>query len=150
MARNKNALTKHFVGEYKPEAEADTQEADLRLAKWIREVEDDTDEEVEDEAYYDGDGTLQQDVTSVSKGFTFEGMFDSEDEAQKFIADKEFSIGDDRKIWYKQERTDGRILEGKATVTDIVVTGGAAEEYETFECTITWDNKPKIEDGLAG
>lgn len=47
MAREKNALTKYFVGDL------EDKEADLRLAKWIREVEDDSDEEIEDEAYYD-------------------------------------------------------------------------------------------------
>lgn len=147
MARVKNALSEHYVGEY---MDAETSEADLRLAKWIREVEDDSDEEVEDEAFYDGDGTLEQDVTSISKGYTFEGMFDAEDPAQKFIADLEFEVGEARKIWYKQVRTDGRTLQGKATVSDIVVMGGPAEEYETFSCRITWDAKPKIEDALAG
>ena len=47
MARFKNALTKYFVGELAEE------EANLRLAKWIETVEDDSDEEVEDSAFYD-------------------------------------------------------------------------------------------------
>lgn len=141
MARSKNALTEHYVGEF---TDDELSEADLRLAKWIREVSDDSNEEVEDEAFYDGDGTLEQDITSISKGFSFEGMYDPEDEAQAFIADLEFEVGENRKIWYKQVRTDGTELEGRATVTDIVVVGGPAEEYATFECTITWDAKPKI------
>lgn len=141
MARSKNALTEHYVGEF---TDDELSEADLRLAKWIREVSDDSDEEVEDEAFYDGDGTLEQDITSISKGFAFEGMYDPEDEAQAFIADLEFEVGENRKIWYKQVRTDGTELEGRATVTDIVVVGGPAEEYAAFECTITWDAKPKI------
>lgn len=147
MARNKNALAEHYVGEY---TDDETSTAELRLAKWIREVEDDSNEEVEEEAFYDGDGTPEQDVTSVSKGYTFDGMFDAEDEAQAFIAGLEFETGDARKIWYKQVRTDGKTLEGRATVSEIVVMGGPAEEYEQFNCTITWDRKPEITDGLAG
>lgn len=141
MARIKNALTEHYVGEW---VDAETSEADLRLAKWIREVTDDSDEEVEEEAYYDGDGTLSSDVTGISKTYTFEGMFDSEDEGHAFIASLEFEIGEGRKIFYKQIRTDGRTLSGPATVTEIVVTGGPAEEYATFECSISWDQKPEI------
>jgi len=47
LARYKNALTKYYVGDL------EEQEANLRLAKWIETVEDDSDEEVEDSAFYD-------------------------------------------------------------------------------------------------
>lgn len=137
MARQKNALTKYFVGPVDGEA-------DLRLAKWISSVTDDSDEETEDTGFYDGDGTPETDVLSVKKTYSFEGMFDADDEAMAFIADLEFETGEGRKIAFKQERADGTILEGPATVTDIVVTGGEATEYETFSCAISWDRKPDI------
>lgn len=138
MARQKNALTKYFVGGI------DEKEADLRLAKWIESVEDDSDEETEDIAFYDGDGTQETDVISIKKAYTFEGMHDADDEAQLFIAGLEFETGEGRKIWFKQERTDGTVLQGPATVSDIVVTGGEASEYAPFSCTIAWDRKPTI------
>lgn len=137
MAREKNALTKYYVGDL------EEKEADLRLAKWIREVEDDSDEEVEDEAYYDGDGTPEEDVTSVKKKYTFEGMYDDADEGMKFIADLEFETGEGRKVWFKQERTNGDVFQGSATVTEIKVTGGEAQEYAAFECSIAWNRKPE-------
>lgn len=138
----KNALTKYHVGDIPiaPEEVVDYK----RLAKWISTVEDDSDEEIEEEGYYSGDGTPEEDVIFVKKKYTFEGMFDEEDEAMKFIAGKEFETGEGRKIMFKQERTDGSVLEGPATLTEIKVTGGEATEYARFECSIAWDKKPEI------
>jgi len=144
MARIKNALTSYFVGELPLTGTVEADTATLELAKWITTVTDDSDETVETTAFYDGDGTAIQDVTGVSKIYTFEGMFDVEDPAMKFISDKEFALGNDRKIAFRQVRTDGSVLYGPATVTGIKVTGGVAEEYATFECAIAWDAIPTI------
>ena len=140
MARKKNALTKYFVGPWTD----DTSTATQRLAKWISSVTDDSDESTEDSAFYDGDGTPESDVVSVKKSYSFEGMYDETDPAMKYIASLEFETGEGRNIAFKQERTDGSILEGRATVTEIKVTGGEASEYATFGCSISWDSKPKI------
>lgn len=140
MAREKNAKTQYFVGPI-------DDEATLRLAKWIQTVTDDTDEETETIGYYDGDGTPQTDIISVAKSYTFEGLYDDEDPAMKFIASLEFETGEGRKIMFKQVRSNGDILEGPATVSNIVVTGGEATEFATFSCTITWDRKPEITPG---
>lgn len=141
MAREKNALTEYYVGELGEE------DADLRLAKWISTVTDDSDEEIEEEGYYSGDGTPENDVINIQKTYTFEGFYDDNDEAMKFIADLEFETGEGRKIMFKQVRTNGDELVGPATVTDIVVTGGEATEYATFSCAISWDEKPEITRG---
>lgn len=148
MAREKNALTKYFVAE----VPVNGQDPEwLRLAKWISEVSDESDENVETTAYYDGDGTPEDDVTSIKKGFTFQGQRDDEDPAQNLIASLEFEIGAKRKIMFKQERTNGEVLEGVATVKEIVATGGEASEYAPFSCTITWDRKPTItKNGTSG
>lgn len=140
MSRQKNALTKYFVGPWTDDAS----EAKLRLAKWISSVSDDSDESTEDTAFYDGDGTPESDVVSVKKSYSFEGMYDETDEAMKFVASLELEVGEGRKIAFKQERTNGDVLEGRATVTDIKVTGGEASEYAAFSCKISWDAKPKV------
>src|SRR5690606_34561687 len=142
MARKKNALTEYHVGAI-PADELSGPEY-KRLAKWVSTVTDDSEEEVEDQAFYDGDGTPEDDVISVKKTYTFEGMYDEEDPAMKFIAGLEFETGEARKIMFKQVRTNGDVLEGKATLKEIKVTGGEASEYATFECAITWDRTPEI------
>lgn len=141
MARKKNALTEYHVAKL-PEAEGTAEYK--RLAKWISNVSDDSDEETEDQGFYDGDGTPETDVVSVKKAYTFEGMYDENDPAMKLIADLEFETGEARKVMFKQVRTDGSTLEGRATVTGIKVTGGEATEYAGFECAIGWDTKPKL------
>lgn len=141
MARKKNALTEYHVAALTDGLE----EPDYkRLAKWISTVADDTDEETEDQGFYDGDGTPETDVISIKKSYTFEGMYDEDDPAMKFIAGLEFETGEARKIMFKQVRTNGDVLEGPATVTGIKVTGGEATEYATFECAIAWDKRPEV------
>lgn len=140
MARKKNALTEYHVAPLpKDDAEAEYN----RLAKYISNVADDSDESTEDTAYYDGDGTPEEDVISVKKKYTFEGLYDDEDPAQKFIASLEFETGEKRKIMFKQVRTNGDVYEGPATVTEPKVTGGEASEYAAFSCAIAWDKKPE-------
>lgn len=141
MARKKNALTEYHVGAI-PVDPATT--VYNRLAKWVSAVTDDSEEETEDQGFYDGDGTPETDVISVKKTYTFEGMYDEEDPAMKFIAGLEFETGEARKIMFKQVRSNGDTLEGRATVSEIKVTGGEATEYATFECTIAWDKKPTV------
>ncbi|MEK3890249.1 phage tail tube protein [Bacillus sp. FSL K6-3431] len=139
MARKKNALTEYYVA---PMPIADEEPEYNELADWISSVNDDTDEESEDTGYYSGDGTPETDVISVKKKYTFEGLYDETNPAMKFIAGLEFVTGEERKIMFKQVRTDGKTLEGPATVTEPKVTGGEATVYAPFSCAIAWNKKP--------
>jgi len=141
MARKKNALTKYHVGAI-PELLGEV--TYLELARWISSVTDDSDEETEDQGWYDGDGTKETDVISVKKSYTFEGLYDADNPAMAFVAALEFETGEARKVNFKQVRTDGSTLIGPATISGIKVTGGEATEYPAFECTISWDVKPTI------
>lgn len=140
MARSKNALTRYYVGEYTGLAS----DATLPLGHRITDVSDETDETVEESAFYDGDGTPESDVTSIKKAYAFEGMYEPADAAMKFIADLELKVGDDRKIAFKQVRPDGTTLTGRATVTEIKTTGGAAADFQPFTCNIAWDVIPTV------
>lgn len=148
MARNKNALRKHEIAPWtnlgKP-----TEEDYKELSRWITSITDDTDEEVDDTPYYDGDGTPENDVTSISEIWTVEGTYDNADEAQKMIADMKRVIGEGRKIWHKITYVDGTVVEGPAIATDIVAGGGDAGEYESFGCTLTYSRIPEVTDGTV-
>jgi len=141
MARKKNALTEHYIA---PMPENGQEPDYLRIARWISNVEPSAEEETEETAYYDGDGTPETDVISVRMTWSFEGMYDDEDPAHKFIRSLEFETGEGRKVMYKQVRQDGTVLEGPATVTEPITTGGEASAYEQFSFTIAWDRKPDI------
>ena len=141
MARKKNALTEHYIA---PMPENGQEPDYMRIAKWISNVEPSAEEETEETAYYDGDGTPETDVISVRMTWSFEGVYDDDDPAHKFIRSLEFETGEGRKVMYKQVRQDGTVLEGPATVTEPITTGGEASAYEQFSFTIAWDRKPDI------
>lgn len=143
FGRTKNALTEHYLAKYDEDTSSEDIEW-LKLENWISSIGDESDEEVEEQAFYSGDGTPESDVISVKKNHEVEGMYDDSDPAHKFIREKEFETGEGRKCLYKQVRTNGDELVGPATLTDIVTTGGEAQEYAPLGCTISWDRKPEI------
>ncbi|ETC93110.1 major tail shaft protein [Enterococcus faecalis PF3] len=116
----------------------------MRLAKYISTIGDDSDEETDDTGFYDGDGTPETTVVSVSGTYTPEGMYDAEDPAQQLIASKKYKLGDGRKIWHKVVQTNGDVYVGRATVTGIKAGSGDATAYEEFGCSIKYDTLPKI------
>lgn len=144
MVRNKNALRGHFIAQVtdpKVEPEKSTY---LELAKWITDVDDDTDESTTSVAYYDGDGTEETSVTGVKEAYTFKGTYDAEDPAMKYIAALKRKTADDRLVWHKVVDSDGKNQHvGIATVTNIKAGSGAAADYEAFECKIAYNSIPK-------
>lgn len=144
MVRNKNALRGHFIAQVTdPKTEPD-KSAYLELAKWITDVDDDTDETTTSTAYYDGDGTEETTVTGVKEAYSFKGTYDGEDPAMKYIAGLKRKTANDRIVWHKVVDSDGKNQHvGIATVTGIKAGSGAAADYEAFECKISYNSIPK-------
>ena len=144
MARQKNALRGHFIAPVTdPKTEPD-KTAYKELAKWIEEVEDDTDEATTSVAYYDGDGTEETTVTSVKGSYTFKGTYDKEDEAMALIAGLKYKLGNERLVWHKVVDSDGKNQHvGIATVSGIKAGSGSAANYEEFSCKISYNSIPK-------
>lgn len=139
MGKVKNVLTKHFIAKM-PEGEIEP--SYLPLARGILDVGSENDETTEEFAYYDGDGTPETDVISIKKNHPFEGHFYADEPSHLLIESKEFATGSERSIMYKQERSDGKAYEAPATLLDVNVTGGPAEEYRPISGTISWNRKP--------
>lgn len=143
--RFKNALRKHFVAPYTAGETAESVTKWLLLAQHITTTSNEGDENIEEQAYYDGDGTPEEDVTSVKIGKSFEGFVNREDPAQALILGMAEKLGHDRKVWYKEISADGkRTRQGLATVTAINDGDGEASEFETFGCTIKFDRLPEV------
>jgi len=144
MARQKNALRGHFIAPVTdPKTEPD-KAAYKELAKWIEDVDDDTDETTTSVAYYDGDGTEETTVTSVKGSYTFKGTYDKEDEAMALVAGLKYKLGNDRLVWHKVVDSDGKNQHvGIATVSGIKAGSGAAANYEEFACKISYNSLPK-------
>lgn len=143
MARLKNALRKHEIQEWE-NGEEPKEEEWLELANYITDINDSTEEENEDEAFYSGDGTPERTTTSIAEAYDVEGQYDPEDEAHELIAEKKRKLGDGRKIWHRITRADGKKQwTGKATVSEIVAGSGPADEFEEFSCNIRYDAIPE-------
>ncbi|HEM5257231.1 TPA: phage tail protein [Streptococcus suis] len=144
MPKMKNALRKHYVAPWTSDKVEPGTDAWKWLADGVTTAEVENDEETDDIAYYNGDGTPETTVTSVKYGYTFEGDYIKEDAAQKIIADMRFATGEQRKVWFKVIDADGKNqYVAPATVSGIKIGGGEAAEYEAFECTISWNAVPK-------
>lgn len=140
--RLKNALRGHFIQAYVPGTETPGV-AWVELAKYISAINDDTQEETEDTAFYDGDGTPETSVISVAGAYSVEGQYDPTDEAQELIADMKYKTGDGRKVFHKVVAANGsKEWVGRATVTAIVAGSGDASAYEAFSCNIRFDSIP--------
>ena len=146
MPKMKNAKRKHYVAVWSAEnpATEPTGDAWKWLADGVTTADVENDEETDDIAYYNGDGTKKTVVTSVKHGYSFEGDYIREDAAQKIIADMRFRTGDDRNVWFKVVEADSKTqYVGLATAYDIEIGGGEASDYEGFKATISWDSAPK-------
>lgn len=152
MVRNKNAKRKHFIAPWDPE-HPDTvpqEGAFLPLAKYIETIDDDTDEETDDTGYYDGDGSPEETVVSVSGAYTVEGTYDPDDRAQALIASMKYKTGDGRRLWHRVVESNGKKTYTQvANASEIKAGSGEATSYEAFGCKLKWIKAP-IETGVGG
>lgn len=145
MARKLNALRQHLVADIDENNPTQVPSDDkfFPLEKYIKNIEDESDEETEDEAFYDGDGTPEETVNSVVIGYVAEGYFDPEDKAQALIVSKKHKTGEGRRIWHRVIQSDGKLQHTQiANLTGIKNGGGEASEYEQFEATLKWIKLP--------
>lgn len=154
--KTKNALNIYEIAEIEWEIEGETLEERIkgdwmRLAVGLTDINDATDEEVEDVAYFDGDGTAETEVQSVKMGYEFEGQYVNGDVAMAYIRSIETETGQARKVIFRVTRVDDKgvpimVYTQQGTVSEIVTSGGNAAEYEEFSCKIGFDRKPIISD----
>lgn len=146
MAKFKNAIRKHYIAPYDPE-HPDTPPTDdkyMWIAKGVKETSPENDEEDDDVAYFDGDGTKEKVITSKSRGRSFEGHREYGDKAQDFIADKEDALADDLVVWYKELVPTGKYYkEGLGRLSGIEIGEGEASDLESIKFQINWSRTPE-------
>ncbi|TSB47126.1 phage tail tube protein [Alkalicoccobacillus porphyridii] len=143
MGKKKNALRKHYVQDYVPGEETPGTDW-LRLAKSISSIGDDTQEATEEQAWYDGDGTPETEITSVAEAYTPSGHYDPDDPAQELIAGKKRKTGVGRKVWHRVVSSNGKKeWVGRATTSAIIAGAGDASAFEEFSCNIRFDAIPE-------
>lgn len=146
MAKFKNAIRKHYIAPYDPENPdtVPTEDKYMWIAKGIKESAPENDAEDDDIAYFDGDGTKEKIISSISRGRSFEGHRDYSDKAQNFVADKEDAVADDLIVWYKEVVPTGKYYkEGLGRLSDIEIGDGEASELESIKFQVNWSRTPE-------
>lgn len=150
MTRKKNALRKHFIAPYTADESIPDEAAWLPLAHFIETMEDDSEEDTDDQGFYDGDGNTETVLNGRSEKWNFSGYYDPEDAAQKLIADmRRKTADDDRKIWHKIVESNGDTVIGIAKAMEIKAGGGDATDYEVFEGHLDFVQTPKVTSGTV-
>ena len=149
MAKFKNAIRKHYIAPYDPENpdKVPTEDKYMWIAKGIKESAPENDAEDDDIAYFDGDGTKEKIISSISRGRSFEGHRDYSDKAQNCVADKEDAVSDDLVVWYKEVVPTGKYYkEGLARLSEIEIGDGEASELESIKFQVNWSRTPEKHD----
>ncbi len=143
MPKMKNALTLYHVS-----AVSETPEW-LQLGPHIRNVNDGTADVTADDAFYDGDGSVQTDVTGTTEEYTFEGDYVSEDPAQALLVALRVGrkVGSERNIMFKVTDPDETTHTGLATAYNIAYRGGLASDVQPFSATIRFAETPEVAPG---
>lgn len=139
MVRQKNALRQHLVAEFESRENVPSREEFNALSRWIPTITDDSDDQQEESSYYDGDGTINIEVTGISERWTVNGTYDSEDAAQSLIVSKKRRTGDGRRVWHLIIQPSGEAFLEVATATDIRGGSGEASDYEEFNAVLNYD-----------
>lgn len=118
----------------------------LRIGKGITSIDPDNNEESDETYYYDGGGAAERDITGYMLSYAFEGHRNYGDPAQDKLMALATKTGPDRKLYFVVEEPDGTVIEGPATVSDIVKPGGDANAKGEISFTISFDGTPEITD----
>lgn len=116
------------------------------LAGGINNVTPSTNETSSNDAYYDGGGFTETDVTGKQAQLAIQGNRKLGDPAQDYVGGKYWKFGNavkTRVIWI----CNGIPVIAKCTLTNVVPTGGAANAKQNFSFTIAFNGRPMIFNG---
>lgn len=119
-----------------------------RIGAGINSVEWEGNEEVSQDAYYDGEGLASSDVTGGQMVGTFEGHRKYGDPAQDFIASLMLDYSG-RKTDFRWIAPDGQTLEGEVTVANIKPQGGDPNAKSDFGFEVHFNGMPQYTAGDA-
>lgn len=120
-----------------------------RVGAGINSVSWSGNENISQDAYYDGDGLSESDVTGGQIIGTFAGHRKIGDPAQDFIASLLLSYGKERKTDFRWIDPSGNVLEGEVTVANINPQGGDPNAKSDFGFEIHYNGMPTFTQGDA-
>lgn len=120
-----------------------------RVGAGINSVSWSGNENIGQDAYYDGDGLSESDVNGGQIVGTFSGHRKIGDPAQDFIASLLLSYGTSRRTDFMWTDPAGNVLEGKVTVANINPQGGDPNAKSDFGFEIHYNGMPTFTPGDA-
>lgn len=121
----------------------------VRLGAGISSVEWEGNEEIGQDAYYDGDGFTSSDVTGGQLVASVEGHRRYGDPAQDYIASLLLVYGEGRKTNFRWTAPNGNVIEGECTIANIAPQAGDANTKSDFSFEIHMNGLPKFTKGNA-
>lgn len=120
-----------------------------RIGAGINSADPTSDDEISEEAYYDGEGNTESDVVGGKAGVSFSGHRKYGDPAQDYVASVQHERGSDRVTDLRWIAPDGSVMEGPVTLTNIKTFGGAPNDKAEFSFEADFRGKPEFRPGDA-
>ena len=146
-----------FALNYQHVVEVDTTpNVDTRTWAWvgpgISDISKDNNESTSEDAYYNGGGNTETDVTGVNAKYSVEGHRLIGAPFQDYVASIEDGIGAARKTRYRVTDPTGKCIEAPCTVLDIAANGpnGTANEKTSFKCSLSRSDVATVVTDAAG
>ena len=114
-----------------------------KLCEGIESMEFNENEQNQQYFFLCGQGFAHNEVTGSAPELVISGRRIVGDEAQDYIASKQFALGTDRNTSVKIV-AEGKIIICDATIGAITSFGGATLDVNVFGCTIRFNGKPTV------
>ncbi len=115
-----------------------------RLAAGITGLDPDTNDELAQDQYFDGEGFGETDVTSAQLILTFSGHRKYGDAAQDYIYGQLLEVGPGRRTELQWTLPNGDKFEGPVTIANITGPGGEAGEKGEIGFEMHFNGKPEF------
>lgn len=116
-----------------------------KLCKGIESVSFSPNEQNQQFFFLCGNGFANNEVTGAAPALTISGRRIAGDDAQDYIAGKQFALGEDRRTSVKII-AEGKQIICDATIGDVTSFGGNTLDVNSFGCTIYLNGQPTVTD----
>ena len=119
-----------------------------KLCKGIESMTFNSNEQNKQFFFLCGEGFANNEVTGGAPELQISGRRIAGDEAQDYIAGKQFALGTDRNSSIKII-AEGKQIICDCSVGDVVTFGGSTLDVNSFGCTIRFNGKPTVSTATA-
>lgn len=138
------AFAQNWQNNYEINTNPDGEKRYARVAGGINNASPEGNEEESTEAYFDGDGQKDTEITGGQTTIAFSGHRKYNDPAQNYIASLAYVYGEARRTDFRWTMPDGTVLEGPGTVSNIKTTGGGTLDREEFSFDWKFSGAPTV------